>query len=77
MYSKRRLVVASAIAVVVTAAFLPGSGLGSSAAVVRGAQGIPAGLADAIQARLRAGTVRSSWAARSTEGPRFGDSGTQ
>jgi hypothetical protein len=59
----RRLVVASALAIVVTAAFLPGSGLGSSLAAARGAQiGIPAGLADAIHARLGAGAIRSSLA---------------
>ena len=73
MPGERRLVVASAIAVVATAAFLPGSGLGSSTAVVPGAQATPAGLAAAIRARLGTGAIRSSLAARSTEGPRFGD----
>ena len=38
MPRKRRFVVASAIALVVTAAFLPGSGVGSSARVVRETQ---------------------------------------
>jgi hypothetical protein len=67
---QRRLVLASAIAVVMTAAFLPGSGVGSSAAAVRGAQSrIPAGLADAIHARLGAGTIRSSWASRDYSEP--------
>ena len=64
-----RLLVASAIAVVVTAAFLPGPGLGSSTAAVRGAQWIPAGLADAIHARLGAGAVRSSSATTAQVGP--------
>ena len=68
----RRLVVASAIGVVATAAFLPGSGLGSRAAVARGAQGIPAGLAAAIHAQLGAGAIRSSSAARAQGGPYFG-----
>jgi len=56
----RRLVVVSAIAVVVTTAFLPGSGLGSSTAVARGARAIPAGLAAAIHARFGAGPIRAS-----------------
>jgi len=63
MHGKRRFLGASVIAVLMTAAFLPGSGLGSSAAVVRGAHEIPAGLAAAIHARLGAGTIRSSSAA--------------
>ena len=68
----RRFGVASAIAVVVTAAFLPGSGFGSSAAAVRGGQAhIPAALAKAIHARLGAGTIRSS-AASNTIDPDFG-----
>ena len=71
---QRRLVVASAISVVVTAAFLPGSGVGSSAAAVRGAREIPAGLAAAIHARFGAGAIRSSSAAASTEpGPSLGE----
>ena len=70
---QRRLVVASAIAVAMTAAFLPGSGVGSSAAAVRRAQtGIPAGLAAAIHARFGAGAIRSAAAAPETEGPYFG-----
>ena len=55
----RRLVVASVIAVVMTAACLTGSGVGSSAVQVRGAQaGIPVGLAAAIHARLGLGPIR-------------------
>jgi len=51
----RRLVFASAIAVVAAAAFLPGSGLGApTAAAPRGGQALPAGLAVAIHARLGA-----------------------
>jgi hypothetical protein len=69
----RRLVMASAIAVVAAAAFLPGSGFGSSAAVARGAHAIPASLAAAIHARLGAGAIRSSYAARAElGGPIFG-----
>src|SRR5437016_1643037 len=45
---------ASAIAVLVTAAFLPGSGIGSSAAPARGANRLPDTLAAAIQARFHA-----------------------
>ena len=71
---RRRLVFASAIAVVMAAAFLTGSGVGSSVAATRDAHGIPASLTAAIHARLGAWTIRSSWAARSTEGPRVGDS---
>ena len=67
-----RLAIASALAVVMTAAFGPGSGLGSSAAAVRGAQEIPAGLAAAIHARFGAGAIRSGRAARVAEGPRLG-----
>jgi hypothetical protein len=55
---QRRLVVASAIAVVVAAAFLTGSGVGSSAVRVREAQRIPAGLAAAIHTRLGLGPIR-------------------
>jgi hypothetical protein len=54
-----RFVVASATAVVVTGALLTGSELRSSAAAVRTAKRIPAGLAAAIHARLGAGTSRS------------------
>ena len=69
----RRFVVASAIAVAVTVAFLPGSGLGSSGAAARGGHaGIPAALAAAIHARLGAGPIRSGAAARATSGPGFG-----
>jgi hypothetical protein len=68
-----RLVAASAIAVVVTAACLPGSGVGRAAAAVRGIDTkIPAGLAVAIHARLGAGTIRSSLAALATSGPVLG-----
>jgi hypothetical protein len=68
----RRLVVASAIAVVVTAAFLPGAGFGSSAAV-RGAQTkIPAGPADAIHARFGTEAIRSNSAAGAQYAPVFG-----
>jgi hypothetical protein len=52
---------ASVIAVIMTAAFLPGAGLGSSAAAAAPiVQKIPAGLAAAIHARLGAGAMRSS-----------------
>jgi hypothetical protein len=71
----RRFVVASALAVVVTAAFLPGSGLGSPAAAVRRPQfGVPASLANAIRTRLGVRTVRSSTAATATTGPLLGAS---
>ncbi|HEY2354087.1 MAG TPA: hypothetical protein VGH79_04210 [Gaiellaceae bacterium] len=56
----RRFVAASAIAATVTAALLTGAGAPSSAAVVRGAQRVPAGLAAAIHARLGAGAIRPS-----------------
>ncbi len=72
MDSKRRFLVASAIAAGVTAASLPGSGLGSSAAAVRGAHEIPFGLAAAIHARLGAGPITSRSAARATTGPELG-----
>lgn len=56
----RRLVVASAIAIVVAAAFLPGAGFGSSARAAHAAQGrVPAGLAAAIHARFGPGAIRS------------------
>jgi hypothetical protein len=60
----RRFVVASAVAVVVTVAFLPAAGLGSSGLGSSGAlarlkqdSGVPAGLAAAIHARFGATTV--------------------
>jgi PASTA domain len=69
----RKFVVASAVAVVVTVAFLPGAGLGSSGSAVRRERaGIPAGLAAAIHAKLGAVTVRSSSAASSTIDPELG-----
>src|SRR4051812_7857560 len=64
-----RLVLASAFAVVLTAALVPGSGLGASSAPVRGARWIPAGLADAVHARLGAGRIGSSSAATAQVGP--------
>jgi len=67
-----RLAVTSAVAVVVTAAFLPGSGFGSATAAVRGAQRIPAGLAAAIHERFGAGSIRTGRAARALTGPTFG-----
>lgn len=67
----RRLVVVSAIAIL-AAAFLPGSGFGSSAAVVRGTERIPAGLAAAIRARLGAGTIRLGTAVRRAGDPDLG-----
>ncbi len=73
MQGTRRLVVASAIAVVLTAAFVPGSGFGSSPAAVGGAQrAIPAGLVSAIHARLGAGAIRSSAATIATVNPNLG-----
>jgi hypothetical protein len=52
---------AGAIAVLLAAAFLTGSGAASSAAAsVRGTQRIPAALAAAIHARFGAGAIRSS-----------------
>lgn len=68
---QRRFLMTSAIAVVLAAAFLPGSGLGSSGNP-RATRTIPAGLAAAIRARLGAGGARSPWAARVAEGPAFG-----
>jgi hypothetical protein len=70
----RRFVVATAIAVVATAAFLPGSGFGSPAAAARlGQMQIPPRLAAAIHARLGAGTIRSGSAARALPpGPNLG-----
>jgi hypothetical protein len=73
MHRTGRLVVASAIAVVVTAAFVPGSGYGSSAAVSRnGRAAIPAGLAAAIHARFGAGMIRSGVPAPRTIDPNLG-----
>ncbi len=54
----RRLVMTSAIAGLLAAAFLPGSGLGSSAVRSGGAREIPAGLAAAIHAQLGLGRIR-------------------
>ncbi len=69
---RRRFVVASAIAAVLTAVFLPGSGLGSPGAATHGAQKIPAGLAAAIHARFG---VRATQSADSpTEHPFMGAS---
>src|SRR5213595_3085344 len=68
-----KFVLASAIAVVATAAILTGSGLGSSGAAVLDTRGIPAGLADAIHARFGAGPITPGLASRATtEGPYFG-----
>jgi hypothetical protein len=67
----RRFALASAIAVVVTVAFLPGSGLGASdGAARRGQVTIPSGLAAAIHARLGAAAIRSN--ASTTFGPSLG-----
>jgi hypothetical protein len=61
----RRFVMASAIAGVVTATFLPGSGFGSSlAGAPVGQMKIPAGLRAAIHARFGARAIRSSAAAQ-------------
>lgn len=68
----RRLIVTSAIGAVMTAAFLPGSGFGSPGAVALGAREIPAGLAAAIHARVGAGAIRQSSAARAPMGPLLG-----
>jgi len=65
----QRFIAASAIAVVLTAALLTGSGAKSSAAVVRGAQRVPAGLAAAIHARFGGGAIRSSSAAAALAKP--------
>src|SRR5262245_26195233 len=67
-----RLGLVSAIAVALTAALLPASGLGSSAARVHGSRTIPGGLAAAIHARLGGGMIRSSSAAASTIDPALG-----
>jgi hypothetical protein len=53
-----KFVRASVIAVVVTAVFLPGAGVGASAVAMRGANAIPDGLAAAIHARFGGGLVR-------------------
>ncbi len=55
---QRRFVMASAIAVVLTAAFLPGSGFGSSAASARGVRAVPDGLVSAIHARFGDARIR-------------------
>lgn len=72
MPRKRRFVVASAIAVVVTAAFLPGSGFGSSARAVRETPKLPAGLTAAIHARLGAAAISSSSAESAFGDPELG-----
>jgi hypothetical protein len=66
----RRFVTASAIAVVVAAALLTGSGVGPSFAAARGRQAIPAGLAGAIHARFGLWPLRS--ADSPTEHPEMG-----
>lgn len=68
---RRRLVLATAIAVVVTMALLPGSGIGSSVPAVHGAQ-VPAALAAAIHARFGAGAIRSGSIAAPEDGPMLG-----
>ncbi|MDX6481873.1 MAG: hypothetical protein QOG85_2383 [Gaiellaceae bacterium] len=68
---KRRLVVASAMAVVVSAVFLPGSGVGSSVSG-RYARALPAGLAKAIHARLGPGAIRLNSAALAVPAPELG-----
>ncbi len=69
----RRFVVAGAVAVVVTAAFLPSAGLGSSGSAVRSRDArIPAGLAAAIHARLGAVTTTSRAAGNVTIDPLLG-----
>ena len=61
----RRFVVATAVAVLMAVALLPGSGLGASGAAASRAQaGIRAGLARAIHARFGAATLRASSAAQ-------------
>ena len=64
-----KFVVACTIAVVATAAFLPGAGLGSSA-VARSVQVIPEGLTEAIHARLGAAPIRL--ASGGSDQPQFG-----
>jgi hypothetical protein len=66
------MVTASAITVVVAAAFLTSAGVRPSDAAVRGARRIPAGLTAAIHARLGAVAIRSGSAARLTIGPELG-----
>jgi hypothetical protein len=57
----RRFVVASAIVAVVTAAFVPSAGFGSSAAVLRSAhRAVPARLAHALDARFGARKTQST-----------------
>lgn len=67
----RRLVMASAIGVVLTAVFLSGAGIGSSAAMARGHHEIPAGLAAAIHARFGPRPLRL--ADSPTEHPQLGE----
>jgi hypothetical protein len=75
MYSGgTRFIGASAIAVVVMAAFLPGSGIGASATAARDVQmKIPAALAAMIHARVGAGAIRFGGpAARAVASPELG-----
>jgi hypothetical protein len=73
MHSKRRFLVTCAIAALATAALLPGSGLGSRATSVRGRRAaIPAGLANAIHARLGVGTLRTRSSSSSLIDPILG-----
>jgi hypothetical protein len=65
-----RLAVVSAIAVVLTAALVPGSGLGSPGAGVRDARVIPAGLEGAIHGQLGAGRI--SLASGGSDHPQMG-----
>ncbi len=65
-----KLVLASVVAVVVTAVFLPGAGVGASGVAVRSANAIPDGLAAAVHARFGAGLVRA--AAALPEQPELG-----
>ena len=69
----RRFVVATAVAVLMAVALLPGSGLGASGAAASRAQaGIRAGLARAIHARFGAATLRASSAASTAGDPYLG-----
>ncbi len=67
---QRRFIVVSAIAVVLAAALLPGSGLGSSRVGPRSARVIPAGLEGAIHAKFGAGPTRL--ASSGSDHPQFG-----
>jgi hypothetical protein len=60
MHVTRRLVFASALAVLMTVVFLPGAGVGSAATAARDAQKVPSGLAAAIQARFGSGRIPAS-----------------